>query len=263
MLFLQNIRFATDGVFNSFFSFVTTLGEWTFILLLMAGIYWCIDKKSGAFMGLCCGTASMINQFLKITFCVYRPWIRSADIEPIDGAKTTATGYSFPSGHSASASSAYGSLAYCYQKYRGIMWALIINVLMVMFSRNFLGVHTPQDVVVGCIVGSSIVLIMGWVFRKCGEFEKFDLILTGVILSLGILLIIYAMTKSYPVDYVDGKLLVDPMKMIKDTYAEVGIAVGAALGWLIERRCIQFEVKGAWPVRILRYLIGAALIVFW
>ncbi|MDD4509074.1 MAG: phosphatase PAP2 family protein [Eubacteriaceae bacterium] len=263
LLFLQNIRFATQGIFNNFFSYVTTFGEWQIILLIAAALYWCVDKKAGALMALCYTSASMVNQFLKVTFCVYRPWIRSSKIEPIDGAKTTATGYSFPSGHSAGSSSAYGSLAYYYRKYRGIMWFFIILVLFVMFSRNFLGVHTPEDVVVGCCVGGGIALLMGNAFRKWENTPNFDIKLVAVIVGLAVVLLIYASVKSYPTDYVDGKLLVDPVKMIRDAFGDAGVAIGAAVGWLLERRYVKFEIEGPAPVRVLRYMIGIAIFIAW
>ncbi|MEG1431581.1 phosphatase PAP2 family protein [Eubacterium sp.] len=263
LLFLQNIRFVTDGAFNGFFSFVTTLGESTFILLLMAGIYWCVDKRSGSFMGLGYTSASMINQIFKITFCVYRPWIRSDAIEPIAGAKTTATGYSFPSGHSAGASSAYGSLAIFYRKNKALFIYLLVTIAMVMLSRNFLGVHTPQDVIVGCLVGSSTVIVGGLLYKKWGHYKNFDIALASGILVIGVALIIYATTKSYPVNYVDGQLLVDPRVMIRDVFADVGLAVGAVCGWLLERRFVNFKVEAPWNKRIIRYLIGAAVVIFW
>ena len=38
----------------------------------------------------------LVNGFLKVTFCVYRPWIRDARVQPDGNAVTAATGYSFP-----------------------------------------------------------------------------------------------------------------------------------------------------------------------
>ena len=40
LLLLQNFRFYSEGIFNDFFSFITTLGESFSPVLLMAAVYW-------------------------------------------------------------------------------------------------------------------------------------------------------------------------------------------------------------------------------
>lgn len=261
LLVLQNFRFYSEGIFNGFFSFITTLGESFIPVLLMAAVYWCFNKKAGTYMCLAEGVGGLVNSVLKISFCVYRPWIRDPGIEPIAGAKTTATGYSFPSGHSTNATCYYGSLALYFRKYRFVVVFLFSVVFLVMLSRNFLGVHTPQDVLVGFGSAFLVILLMGYVLNDYLEKnpEK-DIWVMAAILTCGVLIIIYAMTKSYPQNWVDGTLLVDPAKMITDVFGNVGFAFGAAIGWIVERRKIKFSLDGTLYVKIRRYLIGAAVI---
>lgn len=66
--------------------------------------------------------------------------------------------YSFPSGHTAAAFAAAGILATMLKKYRAYVIAL---ALLIAFSRIYLFVHYPADIIGGIIVGlicSKIVL---------------------------------------------------------------------------------------------------------
>lgn len=45
---------------------------------------------------------------LKVTVCAYRPWVRDARIVPHGNSIITATGYSFPSGHTMNAATVFG-----------------------------------------------------------------------------------------------------------------------------------------------------------
>lgn len=53
--------------------------------------------------------------------------------------------------------------------------------------------------------------------------------------------IIYVNVKPYPMDYVDGKLIVDPKKMLADVYVAAGTLAGVALGYFIEKNFIKFK----------------------
>ena len=50
--------------------------------------------------------------------------------------------------------------------------------------------------------------------------------------------------KPYPLDYVDGKLLVDPQKMIKSAFEGTGVLVGFCVARYIEKTWIRFKVTG-------------------
>ncbi|MBO5535524.1 MAG: phosphatase PAP2 family protein [Clostridia bacterium] len=67
-------------------------------------------------------------------------------------------GYSYPSGHSVTAATLYGSMAVCARKMmRWISVLCVILILLTGFSRNYLGVHTPQDVLVGLTEGALML----------------------------------------------------------------------------------------------------------
>ena len=83
----------------------------TYLVIVPALVYWCVDKRSGLYTLASYSLSVAVNAVVKLTACVYRPWIRDSRIVPAGDAITTATGYSFPSGHSSTAAPIYGSLA--------------------------------------------------------------------------------------------------------------------------------------------------------
>lgn len=277
LLFLQSVRETTKGLFDKFFVYVTGYGEMVYLLPLIALIYWCINKRTGEFIFLSLAFARTINGLVKIFGCVYRPWIRDPKVTPLNKGLETATGYSFPSGHTTNAVATFGSFSVKQKSESGflkiILWVIAI---LVGFSRNYIGVHTPQDVVVGFVL--SLLVIFGTIklFDIIEKKEKTDIwvAVSGLIISL--LIVVYAANKTYPVNYKmdDGKIsettylritevnkdlekkaIVSPQSMVLDLYKNIGYIVGIFLGWIIERRFIKFTTDGTTNEKILRYLV--------
>ncbi|MCQ2399541.1 MAG: phosphatase PAP2 family protein, partial [Clostridia bacterium] len=153
LLFLQDMREALGGCLNGFFAFLTTVSVDYYIMLPGLILFWAINKRSGLIGLGSYGVACYSVSALKSTFCVYRPWIRSDLIKPLPEVMSGATGYSFPSGHSASVSSMYGGLIAVYRKRKGLCILLGTVIALTMFSRLYVGVHPPQDLLVGLLVG--------------------------------------------------------------------------------------------------------------
>lgn len=263
LLFLQNIRNTVGDIFNSFCIFITTIAVDYYILVPALILFWTVDKKKGSRILLSWGTSLGIGAFLKATFCVYRPWIRDSRIQPAEEVLSGATGYSFPSGHSFSAGGFWNSVALCYKKYKGIVAFAILMVLLTMFSRNYLGVHTPQDVIVGGLVSLLcafvIIKICDWIERNP---EK-DWIVLLVVAVVTIALLCYIGLKPYPKDYADGVLLVDPKKMTVDGFKDPGRFFGIFLGWFLERHFVKFSTDVPISTKVTRALTGGLLVVFW
>jgi len=73
---------------------------------------------------------------------------------------------SFSSGHSVTAATLYGGMAVCARKMmRWISVLCVILILLTGFSRNYLGVHTPQDVLVGLTEGALMLWGVSAVFK--------------------------------------------------------------------------------------------------
>ena len=81
--------------------------------------------------------------------------------------------FSFPSNHAANNAALAIVFSTVYHHLRFIFWGLAITV---MFSRVYIGVHYPLDVISGCILGSfyGILLVRGWDYLNNIYIDKID-----------------------------------------------------------------------------------------
>lgn len=244
LLFLQKIRLALDGVWDTFMLDVSRLGEGLLTFLLMAGIYWCIDKKCGQLMGWNVSLGCLMNQWMKRAFHIDRPWIRDERIQPVEAALDGAGGYSFPSGHTSRAAANWGVLGYFLWKHgkeksvkllSGIAWGVVI---FVMLSRNYLGVHTPQDVLAAFAMGVILIILLDKVLVWAEAGKNRDILVTG----LGCIICFVPMLRY-------GCL------------SNAGASFGFMIGWMLERRFVRFRVDTERSVRLLRFAVGAVLLL--
>ena len=263
LLWLQELRNATGGVFDEFFNALSKFAV-DIMPFLPFVIFWGVDKKWGYRFITTWGIGEVVNGIIKLTACAYRPWIRSDLIEPAGDSKVAATGYSFPSGHTMVATVTYGT-ALVWQKDRRRWIAVLCGILIILtaFSRNFLGVHTPQDVIVGLLESIIIIWVVGAAQKRLEGKEKALDILTLVGIIAIILTLAYIILKPYPMDYVDGKLLVDPQKMMNDTFKACGAFLGFLIGSYIDRHYLRYEIPVGSPQLPILTCAGAAIMFSW
>ena len=255
LLWLQDLREATGNILTPFMNAVSYIAV-RIIILVPFFVYWCVSKRDGMFMILSCRISSFINQISKLAVCAYRPWIRDARIIPANNAIASAGGYSFPSGHTMDSAPVYAGLAVLTRK-RAKWFAYLCGIMIVLtaLSRNYLGVHTPQDVVVGSILGIFSVYIAA---RIMAHPEKENMyMLCGILITIAGLL--YVMMKSYPMDYVDGKLLVNPAKMTPYGYGASGAMLAMITGRYVEKNCVKFTETGLTVKGVILSLLGIAI----
>ena len=263
LLLLQELRNATGGVFDEFFNALSKISV-DIMPMLPFIIYWCVNKKWGYRFLAWYNGGELLNGIIKLTACAYRPWIRSDLIEPAGDSKVAATGYSFPSGHTTVATIQYGGAAvWQWNKRRWVSVICIVLLILTGFSRNFLGVHTPQDVAVGFGATAILMFIMAKVQDKLEANDKAKDILTIAGILLVIVVLIYIQVKPYPMDYVDGVLLVDPIKMMKDTFKSAGMFLGFVIGSYIERHYIKYEIPEDSKNLPMLGFIGVVIVLSW
>ena len=261
LLFLQNLREASGGVFDEFFNALSKFAV-DILPFLPYIIYWCVNKRLGYRFIATTWIGEVLNGVIKLTVCAYRPWIRSDQIVPAGDSKTAATGYSFPSGHTLAATMHYGNTAvWQWNKRRWISILCGVLILLTGFSRNFLGVHTPQDVAVGMTEGVVLIIIIGIIEKRVhGNDKVLDILtLVGILATIGVIL--YISFKPYPMDYVDGQLLVDPQKMMNDCFKACGGFLGLLIGSYIERHFIRYEIPEGSTALPIMACVGFALMI--
>ena len=259
LLTLQDFRNGIQDAWTPFMQFVSDFAT-NYLILIPVFLYWFWDRRKGLYTLVSYYFAMFLTPLIKLTACVYRPWIRSADVVPAGDSMKTATGYSFPSGHTTTAAPLAGGMTVNFWKEKRTRWMSFLFVLFVLltgFSRNYLGVHTPQDVAVAIALSVLCLIITAKLFAFLDRHpEKEDWFLLG-----GFLLcwagILYISLKAYPMDYgADGKLIVDPRKMMNDGYGDLGKVIGFIAARYVEKKWIRFQpIRSGW-IGALICLVG-------
>lgn len=255
LLWLQDFRGSIQEAWTPFMEWVSMFST-TYLILIPVFLYWFWDKRKGLYTLVSYYFCMVITPLVKLTVCAYRPWIRDSRILPAGDAITTATGYSFPSGHTTTCGPLAGGTAVNAWENRKSRWVapiLVLWVLLTGFSRNYLGVHTPQDVFVAiCLTVLSLILTAKLFLYLEKHPEKEDWLLLGGFLFCWAA-IAYITFKPYPTDLnAEGKLIVDPQKMMNDGYGDLGKMMGFIIARYIEKRWIRFQpLKRDWKSAII------------
>jgi len=231
---LRAIQSIANPFFDFFFELITVAGEQIVLILLFCAVYWVFDKNLGHTMGLTIITSLFVNNSLKELFDMPRPigeeGIRSLRTE-------TATGKSFPSGHTQGAAAAYGSFALGIGR-TWLYWVVGILITLIGLSRLYLGVHYPKDVAAGLALGILCAVLCRWL-TKC--IQNLAILLAGVN-GLMILLMLFLPSE--------------------DGIKAAGLALGMLVGYLIEQKKIRFTTDNL-PAKkkIKRYVIGMIVVL--
>ncbi len=259
LLWLQGIR---NDFLDVVLYHVSEVVTSPLIYLFVAVLYWCFAKKAALMIALNLSAGSMINQTLKNIFCIYRPWLRNPDLKPVRAAMVSATGYSFPSGHTQLAATEFLSIAIWQKKRKWVVALCIVMTLFVMFTRNYLGVHTVPDVIASLLIACFVVAVMPRVLDWVDKGRNRDVLLTVIALAIGGGLLAYTSLKSYPMDYLPDKtLMVSPREMIIDCYSAAGCLFGFFLGWILERRCLKFTTEVSRKTKWVRGIVGSVILL--
>ena len=222
-------------------SFLTMFGEELVLILVMGFFYWCYDKETGKTLGRVVCAELVFNPMLKNAVLRLRPYMVNPAIKclkPVDASADlmdlAAQGYSFPSGHSANAVTAYGTIGRQYKNTWVRVFAVVIP-LLVGVSRFCLGVHYPTDVLAGWLLGLVIIFVVPWFI---GKFEKRWI---PYLIILLVMLPGWFYCKS------------------NDFFTGYGMTAGFFIGDLFEEKYVRFQNTRVWWKIILRVIGGAAV----
>lgn len=233
---------------------ITRLGEETAFLALALVVFWCVDKRRGYFLMAVGFAGTMLNQFLKLMCRVPRPWVLDPDFTILEQAREAATGYSFPSGHTQSAVGTFGSLAVTAKK-RTTAAALWLLAGLVGFSRMYIGVHTPYDVLASVAIALALIYGLKKPMLR-GDLKTGKAILAGMLL-MALALLAYVWLWHFPAD-MDVHNLESGMK---NACTMAGCMAGVVIVYLGERKYVNFETKAIWWAQILKVLLGLGVVL--
>lgn len=231
MDFLKLLEGIRNPVLDSFFQWITYFGQEICILAVICLFYWCLDKNFAYRLGFIYFSAGLCIQTLKITFRIPRPWILDPEFHPVASAVPAATGYSFPSGHTQGGTCLFVPLALRSRKF----WQKCLCILMFLaigFSRMYLGVHTPKDVLTAMAVSLFFTAII-WKFGdSLLEENRYTKMISVILLILSFLTAFYALV-LFRQNIIEVKYAADCCKA-------AGAGLGFAAGFYLERTYLNF-----------------------
>lgn len=131
---------------------LTLMGSEYFYLIFLPIMFWCVDERHATRFGLVFIASSFTNSWLKFAFAQPRPY----QLDPSVGLSSESS-YGLPSGHSQGSSTFWGLLAPQLRRPWGLVLAVVLP-LAISFSRIYLGVHFPTDVIAGLVLGWGFAL---------------------------------------------------------------------------------------------------------
>jgi membrane-associated phospholipid phosphatase len=133
------------------------LGQNTFYLLFLTVLYWSINSKAGLRLGLILMASSGLNYLFKLGLRSPRPYWYDGRVLALSVEGT----FGVPSGHAQNAVVLWGFGAHAVRQKRAWVGAVIL-IFFIGFSRLYLGVHFPHDVLLGWLIGITVL----WLFLK-------------------------------------------------------------------------------------------------
>ena len=251
--------------------FFTWLGYPQAYMILIAVIYWSIDRKLGLRLAIFLPVAASVNSILKQAIHAPRPYWVDQHIKAI----RVSNGFGMPSGH------AQAATAWIYaasQLKRGWFWiTAIVMVVMVGLSRIYLGVHFPSQVVAGWIIGMLVAVLFicfesgvtgGLLRLSTGKQLVLIFSVTMILLLLGALFVFLMKKWELPAEWIRNAAddLAGRDETILSSIGLHSIAgnaggfMGTGMGAILSHRKGGFEVRGRWWSRVLRCLTGLSLI---
>lgn len=256
MALLHVLEAGRTGFLDLFFQGVTWLGQDLFTLALVLVLFWCANKNLGYY--LLCGEffALSLNMALKNLFQVPRPWVRDPALAPLPSALPAATGYSFPSGHTANATLVFGSLA---RRTKGRLPRALfcLAFLLVGFSRLYLGVHTPADVLTSLALSLAAALVLHPVCRRAERSPRFARALSGA----AVLWTLAAAVLCRFVPLRDAAMAEVFASVSKDAWGFFGAACAFFLVRELDEARLRWKTDAAWWAQIGKCVLGLLLTV--
>ena len=256
MGFLRLLESIRNPVLDALMEGITLLGDETVFLVIGLLVFWCVSKKWGYYLMGIGLIGTVLNQFLKLACRIPRPWVRDPGFTIVEGARAGADGYSFPSGHTQSAVGTFGGIAHFtrYNWMRVACWGLMV---LVPFSRMYLGVHTTADVAVSFVIAAVLVFVLKPLLdRTDRDPGLLYLLLLGMAL-LAVLYVLYVECWPFPAD-------VDPANYIsgrENAYKLLGAVAGINLVHYLDDQFLRFETQAPPLAQGLKLVLGLLVVL--
>ncbi|MCD6569804.1 MAG: phosphatase PAP2 family protein [Deltaproteobacteria bacterium] len=235
---LEAIQKIANPILDHIMIIFSSLGNEPFFVLALPVFFWIIDKSFAMRLSALFLLSALTNDILKYIFHTLRP-----DPEYIKVLfASSGGGYAFPSGHSQGAVVFWGQI-FKQWSFKSLRWICIILIIFIPFSRLYLCVHWPLDVIGGMVVGAIFLSIAPFIFKL--------VILKDLLGRPGLIILI---------------ILVSIGAMFATTIPSapklVGILAGMAIGAVMEDRFCSFDPKsGNIIAKSTRLILGFVILI--
>ena len=256
MEFLRLLEAARTPAVSAFMAAITYMGDETVFMVLAITIFWCVNKRQGYYVFAVGLGGTVVNQWLKLIFRIPRPWVLDPGFTIVESARGAATGYSFPSGHTQNIVGTLGCIAIA-NKQKWVRICCAVFILLVPFSRMYLGVHTPLDVGVSFVCAVVLVIALWPLFRSDEAFYKTGKAVLCGLLLLSVCYAVWVNVAAFPAD-VDAENLEHGMK---NGWTLLGCALGLCVSYVVDEKKLRFDTKAPLLGQVCKLLLGLALLL--
>ena len=242
---IESIRFiqgARSPFLDTLMSLLTQLGDQLVFIAVALVIYWFFNKRTAFKLVFVFITSAMFNELLKGIFTRHRPYVVDSTV----GVGELTHGYSFPSGHAQNIGVISGVLHKNYShKSKWLKWVLLAAVIVVPFSRMYLGQHYLTDVLVGFTLGIALAYSVSILVYMMGDKEH----LFGLLIIIPLIVIVFIMS-------VFGQ----GYEELKNLFVAVGGLTGFFIGYAIDKLYIKYDAKPKGIKILYRALVGGVIV---
>lgn len=251
---LQTLSPVLDGPMKLF----TFLGTIEFYLVMIPLLYWVVDRRLGIrVLFALIGTEFLGSSFKQLLHQPRPYWVGDVN------ALGTETSYGIPSTHASDSLSVWGFISSSYK--RGWLWAASgVLVFLISLSRLYLGVHFPQDVLGGWLIGAFALYLFIRLEPRVLPWLNGLSALAQVGLGFGISvlmvllgLLIGALIASSP-DPVEWARFAIQARSPERYFTLAGTFFGAVAGYVLMLRYARFQTDGPPAQQVGRYFLGMA-----
>ncbi len=242
---------------DPFMDFFTFLGKIEFYMLLITFLYWIVDARLGFRVLMVLLSTDILGMAFKHLFRQPRPyWI--SDVKHMGHIETS---YGIPSTHASDSLSVWAYLAY--QLRKRWLWIMVIAViLLISFSRMYLGVHFPHDIGGGWVIGLVVLIffikfekgIADWLNTRSNNFQiglGFAISMVFIVIGLIVNAIVAPNTDSESWAHLSTEA-----RSLTFYFTLAGALFGAVAGYVLAKSAAQFQTQGSWLQKLGRYLLG-------
>jgi membrane-associated phospholipid phosphatase len=214
--------------------FFHEMGQLLPYMLLLPVFFWCVERRFGARLAAWFVAGVYLNSQLKALFGLPRPYF-----DPGNGVQNIVedVGFGLPSGHAQNATVFWG-LVSTWARRKWVWGIAAILAGLMGLSRVVAGVHFPQDVLAGWLLGAIWIAIYLGLDRNLPTWLADRSLGAQVVLAITVGFAIAISLASDEGASYGGAML--------------GLGVGLAAAW----RWVPFDAGGVWWRRLARYGVG-------